>query len=312
MDSLSSLFASPTSGAAAFVLRIHMRAPFSIELADGAPLSIVTARRSALHLDHPDGRVELAPGDLALVRGEQRWRLADAPTSALSAVIHPDQRCETVRGEPVGERWSLGVRTWGNVDQGSDPTHVVLTGTYEQIPAAGRWLLDALPGVLVLPERTVDPTLLTWFEAEITRDDLAQTVVLERMLDLLVVLAVRQWIGTAPDLSPGALRGLADPCIGPAIRLVQHDPAHPWTVQELARHVGLSRAAFAKRFHDVVGTPPIGFLTDWRLALAADLLAGTRRSIARIAHDVGYSNGFAFSTAFKRRYGHSPQQHRGN
>ncbi len=287
-----------------------MRAPFAIELADGAPLSIVTARRTTLHIDHPEGTFELGPGDLALVCGRHRWRLADRSDTPLSAIIHPGQRCETLSGEPVSERWSLGVRTWGNVDRGNHPTHTLVTGTYERVPETGRWLLDELPGVLVVPEHTIDPTLLTWFETEIARDDLAQTVVLERMLDLLVVLALRYWLGTAPDLPVGALRGIADPCLGPAIRLIQNDPAAPWTVHELARRVGLSRAAFAQRFHAVVGTPPIGFLTNWRLATAADLLTDTRTPIARIATDVGYTNSFAFSTAFKRRYGASPQQHR--
>jgi AraC-like DNA-binding protein len=310
VDSLASLFTRPTGGTSAFVLRIDMQAPFGIELADGAPLSIVTARRAALHIDHPDGRFELAPGDLALVRGERRWRLAADPAAGVSAVIHPGQRCETICGEPVGERWSLGVRRWGNLGHGAEPTHTVITGTYEQIPETGRWLLDALPGVLVLPEHTIDPTLLAWFEAEIARDDLAQTAVLERMLDLLVVLAVRHWLSATPDLPAGVLRGVSDPSIGRAIRLIQHDPTHPWTVHELARSVGLSRAGFARRFHAVVGTPPISFLTNWRLAVAADLLTETRIPIAQIATEVGYTNSFAFSTAFKRRYGTSPQQRR--
>lgn len=296
-----------------FLLRIHMRAPFKIELADGAPLSVVAARRAALCIDHPDGTVELSPGGLALVRGERRWRLADAAATEVSAVIHTDQRCETVTGDPVAERWSLGVRTWGNVGDvgdGVEPTHTMLTGTYERIPEAGRRLIDALPGVLVVPRDSVDPTLLSWLETEIARDQLAQDVVLERMLDLVVVLAIRHWIANAPEQQPGVLRGITDSIVGEAIRLVQHDPTRGWTVQELARTVGLSRAAFAKRFHELVGCPPITFLTDWRLALAADQLMGSRRSVAEIAADVGYTNGFAFSTAFKRRYGAGPQQYR--
>lgn len=310
MDGLASLFGNPSGPAPAFVLRINMRAPFAIELADLAPLSIVTARRAPLHIEHPDGAFGLAPGDLALVRGRQPWRVADHEDTPVSAIIHPGQRCETITGEAVAERWSLGVRTWGNVDRGIEPSHTIVTGTYEQIPETGRWLLDELPGVLVVPEHTIDSTLLAWFETEVVKDDLAQHIVLERMLDLLVVLVIRHWLATTSDLPTGALRGVTDPCIAPAIRLIQNDPAHPWTVQELAGRVGLSRAAFAKRFHAVVGSPPISFLTDWRLAVAADLLTGTRTPIAHIATEVGYSNSFAFSTAFKRRYGNSPQQHR--
>ena len=248
---------------------------------------------------------------MVLVRGARPWLLGDEPAAPVTAVIRPGQRCETISGEPVAERWSLGVRTWGNTDTDHEPTHVLLTGTYEHVPETGRWLLESLPGVLVIPARTIDASLLAWFGTELVRDDLAQPVVLERMLDLLVVLAIRHWITDAPAMPAGVLRGIADPRVGSAIRLIQTDPTRPWTVHELARNVGLSRAGFAKRFHDLVGVPPISFLTDWRLAVAADLLAGTHTPIARIATDVGYTNSFAFSTAFKRRYGTSPQHYRG-
>ena len=201
------------------------------------------------------------------------------------------------------------MRTWGNVGFDVEPSHTIVTGTFEQIPETGRWLLDELPGVLVAPADTLDPTLLAWFEAETTKDDLAQNIVLERMLDLLVILAIRRWLTTA-ETPAGTLRGLSDPTIGSAIRLIQNDPAHQWTVHELARRVGLSRASFAKQFHALTGSPPITFLTNWRLAVAAGLVTDTATPISHIAGEIGYTNSFAFSTAFKRRYGTSPQQHR--
>lgn len=307
MDPLTGLLTSGRSGA--FLLRTEMCAPFALELADQSPLSLVVAASGGLWVTHPDGDVELPPGAVALVRGDRRWSVADAPGVGTTAVIHPGQRCETISGEPVAERWSLGVRTWGNAGD-RPPTHVLLTGTYERIPEAGRALLDALPGVLVLPDQAIDPGLLDWFAGEVVRDDLAQPVVLEGMLDLLVVLAIRHWISDGSTSDAGILRGLADDHVGAAIRLIQSDPARGWTVESLARHVGLSRAAFARRFTELVGLPPIRFLTEWRLALGADRLRTTRDPIARIAAGVGYGNGFAFSTAFRRHHGVSPQQYR--
>jgi transcriptional regulator GlxA family with amidase domain len=91
---------------------------------------------------------------------------------------------------------------------------------------------------------------------------------------------------------------------------MQTAPAEPWTIQSIARRVGVSRAAFAKRFTALVGTSPIAFLTSWRLAVAADRLTSTDDSIARIANDVGYGSAFALSTAFKRHYGRSPHHFR--
>ena len=88
------------------------------------------------------------------------------------------------------------------------------------------------------------------------------------------------------------------------------DPAHPWTVAELAAEAGVSRAALARRFNELVGEPPMTFLTGWRIALAADLLLEPGATIGSVAHQVGYGSPFALSTAFKRVRGISPRQHK--
>jgi transcriptional regulator GlxA family with amidase domain len=91
---------------------------------------------------------------------------------------------------------------------------------------------------------------------------------------------------------------------------MQDDPARRWDVGSLAENSGISRAAFARRFRDVMGQPPIGYLTGWRLCLASDLLAQTDRTLDSIARQVGYSSGFALSAAFTREYGVRPATHR--
>ena len=98
--------------------------------------------------------------------------------------------------------------------------------------------------------------------------------------------------------------------VGPALRLLQHNPAHPWSVNELAAKVGVSRAALARRFTALVGEPPMAYLTGWRLALAADLLREPDATLAAVARQVGYATPFALSAAFKRVRGVSPQEHR--
>jgi AraC-like DNA-binding protein len=94
------------------------------------------------------------------------------------------------------------------------------------------------------------------------------------------------------------------------LKLIYNNPAYPWTVANLAAAVGCSRAVFARRFAEQVGEPPIAFLTNWRLALAADLLSTTQDTIAAVARRVGYSTPFALSSAFKRAYGVSPNTRR--
>ena len=88
------------------------------------------------------------------------------------------------------------------------------------------------------------------------------------------------------------------------------NPAHPRTVASVAAAVGVSRAALARRFHELVWEPPMTFLTSWRLALAADLLCDPDASVGSVAREVGYATPFAFSAAFKRVRGVSPQAHR--
>lgn len=98
--------------------------------------------------------------------------------------------------------------------------------------------------------------------------------------------------------------------VGRALRMLHHNPAHPWTVAELAAATGLSRASLARRFTDLVGEPPMAFLTGWRLALAADLLRESDATVGAVARQVGYGSSFALSTAFKRERGVSPQEYR--
>jgi AraC-like DNA-binding protein len=91
---------------------------------------------------------------------------------------------------------------------------------------------------------------------------------------------------------------------------MHHNPGEPWTVGSLAAACAVSRAALARRFAELVGEPPLTFLTRWRLAVAADLLADPDVTIGAVARRVGYSSPFALSTAFKRVRGVSPRDHR--
>ena len=94
------------------------------------------------------------------------------------------------------------------------------------------------------------------------------------------------------------------------LRLVESSPERAWTVASLAAEVGLSRAAFARRFAVVAGEPPMSYLTQWRLNLAADLLTEPGSTLDAVARRVGYSSGLALSVAFKRERGITPRDHR--
>lgn len=118
------------------------------------------------------------------------------------------------------------------------------------------------------------------------------------------------WFSCPEAEVPAWYRALADSVVGRVLRLVQGDPAHPWAVATLASKAGVSRAAPARRFSELVGEPPMTYLMDRRLALAADRLRETDDTLDAIARHVGYGSAFALSSAFKRVYGVSPQEHR--
>jgi AraC-like DNA-binding protein len=173
-----------------------------------------------------------------------------------------------------------------------------------------RRLLAALPHVLHLPGdawRSALPGLLC---EEIVRDQPGQEVVLDRLLDLLLIAVIRAWFSRPGSRAPAWYAACGDPVVGPALNLLHDDPAHPWTVASLAARTGVSRAALGRRFTELVGEPPMSYLTGWRLALAADLLREPDATVAAVARKVGYGSPFALSAAFKRVRGVSPQQHR--
>jgi AraC-like DNA-binding protein len=292
----------------AFVLRAILDPPWSMRIEDRAPLCLVAVVRGDAWV-LPDGGepVRLRPGDVAVVRGPDPYTVADTPTTPPQVVIHPGERCTTPDGEDLHLAMDLGVRTWGtSLDGGS----VMLVGTYLLPNEIGRRLLTALPDLLVLPRETWDSPLVPLLSEEIVKDLPGQETVLDRLLDLLLISVLRAWFARPDADVPAWYRADGDPVVGKALRMLHNNPARPWTVAELAAGTGVSRAALARRFTDVVGEPPMAYLTGWRLALAADLLRDPDATIGSVARQVGYGSPFALSTAFKRVRGVSPREHR--
>jgi AraC-like DNA-binding protein len=291
----------------AFVLRLSLDPPWAMRIQDEAPLTLICQTRGESVLLADDGDPTwLRPGDIAVARGTRHYVFADAPDTAPQIVIHPGQRCTTPAGADLRFEMTQGVRTWGNSDAGR---HRCVIGAYEGHSAVGARLLDALPPLVVVRAGDWDSPLADLLAVEAGRDGAGQEAFLDRLIDLLLIGALRAWFDSA-ETAPRWWRAEHDELVGPALRLIYARPAHPWTVAELAAAVGSSRAVLARRFTELVGEPPIAFLTGWRLALAADLLRSSDDTIAAVARQVGYSTAFALSIAFKRTYGVSPNEHR--
>ncbi|WP_033287966.1 AraC family transcriptional regulator [Amycolatopsis jejuensis] len=306
MDPLTALLEGPRAHGA-FLLRSVLQPPWSLRIEDEAPLTVVAVVRGDAWLVPDSGTAtRLDTGDVAVVRGPEPYLVADDPATPPQAIIRPGQACVTPDGGHLTDLTDLGVRTWGAATDG--PT-VLLTGTYPAVGEVSRRLLAAVPAVVTFRAEPEPSPLVGLLAAEIERDVPGQEAILDRLLDLLLVTVLREWLDR--PAAPAWYRAHGDPVAGHALRLLQDQPDHPWTVAGLATATGVSRAALARRFTEAVGEPPMTYLATWRLALAADLLRQhPDATLGAIARQVGYRSPFALSAAFKREYGRSPQHYR--
>ncbi|NKI93222.1 AraC family transcriptional regulator [Rhizobacter sp. SG703] len=165
-------------------------------------------------------------------------------------------------------------------------------------------LVSLLPQVVHVRGEPRLATLVQWVGQESIEQRPARELVLARLLEVLLIEALRSTTGTAA--SPGLARGLADARLAVAIRAMHEQPTRAWTVAQLAREAALSRSTFFERFQRAVGLAPMAYLLAWRMALAKDLLRRDDGSIADIAERVGYSSASTFSVAFTRHVGRPP------
>jgi AraC-like DNA-binding protein len=184
--------------------------------------------------------------------------------------------------------------------------HFAFTGSHARI------LLDVLPPVAYIRHESEKSALL--WSLERMRQELSDPrpgsfLVAQHLAHMMLVQALRLHLAEGARKGVGWLFALADPQIGAAIQAMHSRPAYRWTLHELAEEAGMSRSSFAQRFKDTVGKSPMEYLAHWRMLVAADKLANTRKSIAEIALTLGYESESAFSTAFKRTMGCSPRQY---
>ncbi|PTX46040.1 helix-turn-helix protein [Allosediminivita pacifica] len=179
-------------------------------------------------------------------------------------------------------------------------------GYFEFVSPDAALLVSMLPRVIHIREVPRLSRLVRLVGDEAGRDDVGRDLVLERLVEILLIEALRAAPGATAG--PGLLRGLADDRVVTALRLMHGDIERNWTASELARNVGMSRSAFFDRFLRTVGMTPMDYLLTWRMAVAKSLLRAGRLSLAQIAGQIGYGSASTFSTAFRRHVGEPPGQ----
>jgi len=222
-------------------------------------------------------------------------------TPAFSLSSHPG-----VRGE-LRDPLDVPVR---HGEQEGEPEFAALGGTFriEQINAP--LLLALLPSIIHIPASEARTgrlhRMVELITEECANDEPGKEMLLQRLLEILLVEALR-WRGIDGDEDrAGLLRAMRDPSLARVLRSMHADVRANWTVAGLAGVAGLSRSAFAARFGETLGCGPIEYLARWRMALAKDALVRGAKTLDRIAEEIGYESASAFSTAFRRRLGLSP------
>jgi AraC-like DNA-binding protein len=173
-------------------------------------------------------------------------------------------------------------------------------------------VLEALPPALFIRGRRTPRTgdrlsqLVDLALAEARAPQAGSRCVLLHLSELLFVEVVRRYLDSLGGSRTGWLAGLGDPVAGRALALLHHRPADPWSLERLAREVGVSRSLLASRFTALIGQPPMRYLTRWRIQLACRRLSDEAAKVSAVATDVGYRSEAAFSRAFKAVVGRSP------
>jgi AraC-like DNA-binding protein len=256
-----------------------------------------------------------APGFTVVLTGEawvifdnrEPFRIAEGDflllptTPAFSLCSEPGVPC--IPAEPLAEAVRHG-------EQEGQPDFAALGGSFSIESVNAPLLLALLPDHIHISASAGHATrfgrLIELLSEECNANFPGKELIIQRLLETLLVEALR-WDTIGDNAaSAGLLNGLRDPAIARVLRALHEDVRARWTVVNLAGIAGMSRSAFAARFHNIVGCAPIEYLVRWRIALAKDALLSGGKSLDRIADEIGYESASAFSTAFSKRLGCSP------
>lgn len=261
-------------------------------------------------------RADGALFDRAVLTGPWERRHSEGAALTLVTVVHGAARISAASGEPrlLREGGAAVVCTTAPFTlasaEAADAGTELITGAYQLDGAVGRRLVSMLPPLLVVPSGEECMPILELIAAEVVADRPGRQYVMDRMLDWMLACTLREWFDLPDACPPAWYRALGDEVVGPALHAMHDEPARPWTVASLAARGQVSRAAFARHFAELVGRPPMAYLTEWRMTLASELLAEPGATVASVAGQVGYADGFGFSDAFKRIRGIAPSTYR--
>ena len=265
--------------------------------------------RFGLRIDEPGGHFYIVEhGRARLQSGRRRPLELRAGDLAILPTSRPHVLSNGGRVTPIPIR--LYLKESGSLEAKTS----ILWGQFSFAGVLAPKLLASLPPLIHVQGRTGAAQewlkITSGFLVDETRfPKPGSAIMVSRLMELLFIQSIRDW-GAGSRKNMGWLAGVADPCVGRALSALHERPAEQWTVAALAKHVGLSRSAFASRFNERVGVSPLRYLSLWRLNLAAEALRAGTANLSAIAALVGYGSEAALSRAFKAAFGATPSRYR--
>ena len=253
--------------------------------------------------------VRLASGDIVMFPRGDAHVISSAPGMHAR---HDDSDWRfTTRNDPkpIAVAYHDGVLQPGEMMPSDEASTVVVCGFIGCDLRPFNPLIEALPRLLHLPAGGVGAwvaPMLHQAVSESRQRRAGSAAVLERVSEMVFVDAARRYLESLPADASGWLAALRDRHVGKAIGLMHEQPGVSWTIDELGRQIGLSRSTLHERFVELVGQPPMQYLTNWRIQRGAALLRESDATVATIAQEVGYESEAAFARAFKRLVGEPP------
>jgi AraC-like DNA-binding protein len=244
--------------------------------------------------------LRMMPGDVALLPHGS----AHAFASDRDVPLEPFDRLAYVQARQPGEVLEIGKHPAGTQ---------VLCAFYSHNATTNTPLFALLPDIVYVPAGAGDGQIagtIRLLAGELSRPGMASSTILDRLIDILLIQVLRQWLQTSTFTEASWLRGMTDPVVEAALSAIHADPARNWDLNELAAMAHVSRATLSRKFTSLVGVSPAAYLTSWRMDLAAQRLRETEESAQDIAHAVGYTSEFAFSRAFSRSFHQPPRRYR--
>ena len=284
--------------------RANMSAPwgFSVSRREVVSFHVVTGGTCWLTVEGIDKPVLLTEGDLAILPHGHAHTMTDHPGTPVTRLE------DLVRKRPREQDGKFYSMVQGAV------TTLVCGGLQLEDDTTNP-LYSILPAFLHMKSQhgQSNPWLqpiVQLVKAEASVYQPAAEAIITRLSEILFIQAVRAYMSSASEGNAGWFRALKDPQIGQALALIQRQPDEAWTVESLASRVSLSRSAFSAKFKQLVGEPPMQYLTRVRLTKAAALLRTQPATLVEVALSIGYDSEVAFSKAFKRYLGVAPGAYR--